>query len=145
MTSIETCHPSFLVPRTHSNPVTCVALPAIIFVSKTPADGRAKENAAAPSHISSLRLENTRDSAYELRYDVVSMYSSRKLTFSKDKFPVLAGVVAHVQQHTRDVFIAGLWKGYFLRHLLWRTSVDIYHKESSPGEHQPVARYAEPF
>jgi hypothetical protein len=50
------------------------------------------------------KLERKKGDDYELWQEVVDMYSSRKLTFVKDKFPALLSIISHVHQriHAKD-------------------------------------------
>ncbi|TVY91388.1 hypothetical protein LAWI1_G004675 [Lachnellula willkommii] len=49
---------------------------------------------------------------------IVREYSSRKLTFKKDKLIALAGIAAAIQDQTRDKYYAGMWG----RNLEWQLS-----------------------
>jgi hypothetical protein len=51
---------------------------------------------------------------------IVTVYSKGALTFTKDKFPALAGIIKKVQEVTGDTPIAGLWKSSLLETLGWR-------------------------
>jgi hypothetical protein len=53
-------------------------------------------------------------------YDVVLEYTSRNLTYQKDKLPALSGVIAAIAKMNGDVCYAGIWRGWFLSGLLWR-------------------------
>ncbi|OTA87274.1 hypothetical protein M434DRAFT_399548 [Hypoxylon sp. CO27-5] len=58
---------------------------------------------------------------------LVGLYSDCGFTKPSDRVFALAGLVSRVQQTTRDVYIAGLWKRDLHKQLCW------YYK--SPGEH----------
>jgi hypothetical protein len=51
--------------------------------------------------------------------DLVSMYSSRSLTFATDKPPALSGVAYRVNQRTESRYLAGLWANNLLENLCW--------------------------
>lgn len=53
-------------------------------------------------------------------YDVVLEYTSRNLTYQKDKLPALSGVIAAIAKINGDVCYAGIWRSWFLSGLLWR-------------------------
>lgn len=42
-------------------------------------------------------------------------YSRCTLTMPKDKLPALSGVVAKLYEHTKDEYMAGLWKSDLFR------------------------------
>ena len=50
---------------------------------------------------------------------LIELYSRRQLTVEADKLVAMAGMVTEIQKVTRDVFLAGLWKRYFWKELLW--------------------------
>jgi hypothetical protein len=56
-------------------------------------------------------------------FDLIEQYSMRHLTHSVDKLPALAGIVARVSRATGDRYVAGLWRSYLLRGLLWRNGL----------------------
>lgn len=55
-------------------------------------------------------------------YTCLDEYSTRKLTYGKDKLPAIAGIAKSMQNRTPELgaYYAGIWKGDFVRGLLWR-------------------------
>jgi hypothetical protein len=51
---------------------------------------------------------------------IVQEYTRRSLTYQKDRFVALAGIVAELSRIWNDTYLAGLWRGDLLRQLLWR-------------------------
>ncbi|KAI1733869.1 HET-domain-containing protein [Xylaria scruposa] len=59
----------------------------------------------------------------ELWYDLVEMYSMRKLTQSDDKLPALSGLAAYFSRQRSvksNQYIAGLWSDDIIRGLCWQ-------------------------
>lgn len=54
-------------------------------------------------------------------YDVVLEYTSRDLTYQKDKLPALSGIIAAIAKISGDTCYAGIWRSWFLPGLLWQT------------------------
>ena len=46
-------------------------------------------------------------------------YTLREVTYDKDTFPAIAGIVQRIQKLTGDTYYAGLWKSQFFNGLLW--------------------------
>ncbi|KAK0622502.1 hypothetical protein B0T14DRAFT_428531, partial [Immersiella caudata] len=57
-------------------------------------------------------------------YKAVAAFSSRELTFSRDKLPALSGIARYIwdPRNLRQEYLAGLWRGDIHRGLLWRCS-----------------------
>jgi hypothetical protein len=53
---------------------------------------------------------------------VVEDYTTRKLTFEKDKLAALDGLAQHVASLTLDQYCFGLWKANILSGIMWRTA-----------------------
>jgi hypothetical protein len=53
-------------------------------------------------------------------YKAVSYFSSRGLTYEKDKLPALSGLVAEIRLQTGATYLAGLWEQDLLNGLCWR-------------------------
>jgi hypothetical protein len=53
-------------------------------------------------------------------FNIIKDYTSRQLTFAKDKLPALSGLARHIS-HSRpgDTYLAGLWKSELPSNLLW--------------------------
>ena len=60
------------------------------------------------------------EQSYGFWYSMMEDYSSRELTFEKDKLPALAGIVGAFKKGVDDTPLLGLWLGDLLRGLLWR-------------------------
>jgi hypothetical protein len=58
-------------------------------------------------------------------FQLVRDYTSRGITYSKDKFPAISGVMTVLQRMTGDTSCAGLWKRNFLKWLLWIPRHDV--------------------
>ena len=56
---------------------------------------------------------------YDLWREIVNRYSSRSLTYDTDVLLALAGLAEEFQQVIGDTYIAGMWKGDFIRCLNW--------------------------
>lgn len=53
---------------------------------------------------------------------IVGEYSSRQITYDKDRLPALAGLAARYAQATGHTYLAGLWREDLPRSLLWMCS-----------------------
>ncbi|KAM7209818.1 HET domain containing protein [Rhypophila decipiens] len=51
--------------------------------------------------------------------NIISNYSGRKLQISDDRLPALAGIASELQKIWNDQYIAGMWRGSFVRQLGW--------------------------
>ncbi|CAN9146126.1 unnamed protein product [Alternaria alternata] len=58
-------------------------------------------------------------------FQLVRDYTSRGITYSKDKFPAISGVMTVLRRMTDDMSYAGLWKRNFLKWLLWIPKHDL--------------------
>jgi hypothetical protein len=67
-------------------------------------------------------------------YESLTIYSSRRLTFEWDRFPVIAGVAKIVHERTGFTYKAGLWEEDMLRGLSWRLS--RYHSQMPLESHE---------
>lgn len=67
---------------------------------------------------------HTWQSLYEIWGRLVEDYTSRKMTFTEDKFAALAGLTTAFKRQLQDVSVAGLWRADFHLGLLW--SVESY-------------------
>jgi hypothetical protein len=52
-------------------------------------------------------------------WNTVHYYSKRKLTFPHDKLPAIAAVASVFAARTGDVYLAGLWRTWFVEGLNW--------------------------
>ncbi|KAK3360910.1 heterokaryon incompatibility protein-domain-containing protein [Lasiosphaeria ovina] len=64
------------------------------------------------------------DKAIQAWFSCIEEYSPRKLTFSTDKLPAVAGLAALFQFGLANAgeYLAGLWSGYLVRCLSWEAS-----------------------
>lgn len=76
---------------------------------------------------------------YHVWYEAVSSYSTRRLTFSFDKLPALAGIASRVHDITKDDYLAGHWRRELERSLFWRVET-----ESGSGHPGRVKEYRAP-
>lgn len=72
---------------------------------------------AIPSLVEDLNLP--RDAVYRLWYELLSEYSSRKLTFDQDKLGAISGLSGLFSKGLGDVNVHGIWKEDIHRSLLW--------------------------
>lgn len=69
-----------------------------------------------------LPNKTTEESARNQWYEWVEDYSSRFMTFEKDKLPAMAGLENHYRTENcpDDTYLAGLWMHHLPGSLLWR-------------------------
>jgi hypothetical protein len=67
-------------------------------------------------------MDGWRDSLFYGWHQLVQDYSSRKLTYLKDKVPALAGLATKFGTMTQYTYIAGLWKENLLQDMAWQRS-----------------------
>lgn len=65
--------------------------------------------------------EASSKTVYHLWYWAVGEYSRRRLTFSSDKLPAMAGIASRVHDITKDQYLAGHWRKELERSLFWWT------------------------
>ncbi|KAK4496968.1 hypothetical protein PRZ48_011417 [Zasmidium cellare] len=53
---------------------------------------------------------------------IVQQYTSRQLTFARDKLPAISGVASLMPQASRTSYIAGLWQESLLLDLMWQAN-----------------------
>jgi hypothetical protein len=75
---------------------------------------------------------------YKTWYELVRLYTSRKLTFDKDRLIAAAGLAQSFRTAHPGEYLAGIWKGDLPRGLLWdlgpaSRSEEVFHR---PGESQ---------
>lgn len=66
----------------------------------------------------------TRQTIHHLWYTAVASYSTRRLTFSSDKLPALAGIASRVQAITHDEYLAGHFRRELERSLFWKIDLE---------------------
>jgi hypothetical protein len=52
-------------------------------------------------------------------HDLVSLYSSKLLTYESDKLPAISGLAKAIQRLNGDEYLAGLWRTTIQKDLLW--------------------------
>lgn len=69
-----------------------------------------------------LDLEKESQSAlyYSWWQQIVQMYTSRALTYGKDRLPALSGLALEMKHVTQDTYLAGLWKNDLRSGLCWQ-------------------------
>ncbi|KAF2185337.1 HET-domain-containing protein, partial [Zopfia rhizophila CBS 207.26] len=72
---------------------------------------------------------------------IVNQYTTRRLTFEKDRLPALSGLARTIQEETGDEYLAGLWKRDLGEDLLWKVDVLLAHEAS---EWRRPAQYRAP-
>jgi hypothetical protein len=69
-------------------------------------------------------------------YELVRLYTSRKLTFDKDRLIVAAGLVQGFQTTYPGEYLAGIWKGDLPRGLPWHlgpaSQSEVFHRPVEP-------------
>ncbi|KAF2826599.1 HET-domain-containing protein [Ophiobolus disseminans] len=76
----------------------------------------------------------TYSTIYTSWYDIVSTYSSRRLTFPSDKLPALAGIASRLHAITKDDYLAGHWRMELERSLFW--TLETESDAGNPGRVQ---------
>ncbi|KAI0468962.1 HET-domain-containing protein [Xylaria cf. heliscus] len=61
----------------------------------------------------------TAEEMYREWHSTVAAYTVRALKYSSDKLPAIAGIAKVVQELTKSVYIAGLWKDNLIHDLTW--------------------------
>lgn len=56
---------------------------------------------------------------YNQYYDIISDYSRCRLTKEDDRLSAISGVATRFRGYSKDVYLAGIWKGDILRGLCW--------------------------
>ena len=69
---------------------------------------------------SDRRVSHPFPMAYINWAQIVTAYSSLKLTKPEDKFPAISGVAQEYQKITGGRYVAGLWEAHLLTQLLWK-------------------------
>jgi len=71
-------------------------------------------------------------SIYNSWFEIVSVYSNRRLTFAADRLPALAGITAEFEKHLEDHSVYGLWTSDMHRGILFRQPDDtLYSPQDS--------------
>ena len=75
----------------------------------------------------------------ELWHHIVNAYTGLQLTYPKDKFSALSGLVTEIERvRPGDVYLAGLWRNTFMLDILWRRQrINDWHS-SAFDEHYDV-------
>lgn len=55
---------------------------------------------------------------------LIQDYTTRSLTFERDRLPALSGLAKLYQQYTKHDYLAGLWRQSLLTDLMWRRKND---------------------
>jgi hypothetical protein len=71
--------------------------------------------------------------------DVIEDYNGREITFPEDRKPALAGVASELHKIWKDAYLAGVWRTFLVRHLVWHF---LYRKERGHTEPEYAASYA---
>jgi len=64
--------------------------------------------------------ERLRTEQMKLWAAIIENYSRRNITHSIDRLPALAGIIGELEKVWVDKCVAGLWKTFFLEHLIWQ-------------------------
>lgn len=68
--------------------------------------------------------------------EIVHDFTRRKLTFSEDRLPAIAGIAREMQSIWKDQYYAGMWDNCLTRHLGW------YGEDFNPS--RPISDYRAP-
>ncbi|KAF4832587.1 hypothetical protein CGCSCA4_v013615 [Colletotrichum siamense] len=74
-------------------------------------------------------------SVYLYWAEIVKAYTSCKLTFQQDKLVALSAIVKKVMKTLGDEYVAGMWRKYLDRELLWSVSVSTYRFDIEDRAH----------
>ena len=75
--------------------------------------------------VSSIRLPIGAALGQDAWFQLVRDYTARGITYPKDKFPAISGVMTELRRLTGDTSYAGLWKRNFPKWLLWIPKHDV--------------------
>lgn len=78
---------------------------------------------AIPSMLGSPNT--SRETIYQLWYDLLNTYSRRRMTFDTDKIAAISGIAKIFSQLLKDELIYAIWKGDAARSILWATLQDV--------------------
>ncbi|KAK8123182.1 hypothetical protein PG984_011852 [Apiospora sp. TS-2023a] len=73
----------------------------------------------APNCIVGAKTSPDKIASYEAWASIVKRYTACSLTFSSDKLVALSGIAKAVRSILDDEYIAGMWRRYLERELLW--------------------------
>jgi hypothetical protein len=65
--------------------------------------------------------DERRKHALQLWDNLINRYSSRKLSFDKDKLVAISGIAKEIQAILQDHYIAGMWRRSLVPQLAWRS------------------------
>ncbi len=88
---------------------------AIIFECQT--HRRSEEQ--LPPYVSTVEGTFEVKTQQEKWHAIVNSYTSRSLTYDKDKLPAISGIAATTAQSSGDEYVAGLWRNTLPIDLLW--------------------------
>ncbi|TVY83335.1 hypothetical protein LSUE1_G002078 [Lachnellula suecica] len=75
-------------------------------------------------------------------YSQVSDYTTRKLTYRKDRFPAIAGLAREFASRTGYHYMAGIWAEDFQRGFCWKGSVSESYSDIAPSWSWVGAEYS---
>ncbi|KAK1852015.1 hypothetical protein CCHR01_05351 [Colletotrichum chrysophilum] len=67
--------------------------------------------------------------------EIVKAYTSCKLTFQQDKLVALSSIVKKVMKTLGDEYVAGMWRKYLDRELIWSVSVSTHRFDIEDRAH----------
>ena len=88
------------------------------------------------------RCENEPE-PYNGWHNLISTYSSKKLTYESDRLPALSGVATKVQSLSQSEYLAGLWLNNLPLDLCWMVDYQLSDDLSTPAQLIP-AQYIAP-
>ena len=68
---------------------------------------------------SSIKISNAYGKQFQLWEYIVADYTSKNLTFFKDRLPALSGIASRMPKEIMGEYVAGLWRTGLLYGLLW--------------------------
>ena len=95
-------------------------------------------------HWPSINDIKTAADAFAFWKEMVHRYSSRRLTYNKDKLIALSGIAQVVSQFTCAKYIAGIWSENLVAELAWRRIHSSMENASSRVEWGFMAEYQAP-
>lgn len=110
--------------------VDALARPNAKSILLTPMPGLWSHKMILPTELSQHELDPAKEKSSKMEVhgswlQVVMNYSARALTVPTDVLPALAGAASVFQTRLNDSYLSGLFRGYLLESLLWKTESPV--------------------